>query len=478
MGSASKQPTLSNDQQMMRTIDPDDQTGARSRASSVAKVHTEARHGLLNAEPISSNVSGHSVPDITTSEDTFGDGSSMPLDSLEHVEGRGDVVREESGTIASYANSDITGQPTNSIRQSSRHSTQPVLASDQVPLAATPSSRAATSSNTEGSKVEDSTASTEAGATTHTSAAIYNAAPTPSTSSEAASKKKLPHDPLSTQIVLPKQRSSHHQNRKAEVDDDPNHSEEEAAEDAEDADISKPRKRLPQAMASVDDTVRGRPSLAYQGLLLNADVGQLQPDLVGLSATADYLSQFCILDDATLHKYEQIFAAADRSGSGSLDTKELAAALRTACDKPLTDREMEFVLRVLDLLDATAPKGTKLKQSLNFRLFSVVAALTERVTKLDDKLRHTINTMEFNGLEAKLKTAKDLFYVNDSKREVSCERHSPCWLANHAVQGHITQEQLEVELQAGNLSEAHQNEVGSTTPGTAHFAHQGVCYRS
>ena len=185
------------------------------------------------------------------------------------------------------------------------------------------------------------------------------------------------------------------------------------------------RKAIPQAMASVDDTMRGRPSLAYHGLALDVNMSALQPDLTGLSATADYLSQFCILDEVTLRKYETVFAAADRSGSGTLNTNELAAALRTACDKPLTDREMEFVLRVLDLIDVAGPKDAKLKQSLNFRLFSVVAALTERVTKLDDKLRQTINTMEFNGLEAKLKTAKDLFYVNDSNREVGNARLRP-----------------------------------------------------
>jgi hypothetical protein len=59
-----------------------------------------------------------------------------------------------------------------------------------------------------------------------------------------------------------------------------------------------------------------------------------------------------------------------------------------------------------------------LKQAVGFRVFSIVAALAERVTALDGKLRQNINRLQLNGLEAKLASAKQLFYINDPTRRV------------------------------------------------------------
>merc|ERR1712146_76403 len=39
-------------------------------------------------------------------------------------------------------------------------------------------------------------------------------------------------------------------------------------------------------------------------------------DQAGLAATADYLSQFSMLDTKTTHRYKRIFNAADRRGAG------------------------------------------------------------------------------------------------------------------------------------------------------------------
>ena len=82
------------------------------------------------------------------------------------------------------------------------------------------------------------------------------------------------------------------------------------------------------------------------------------------------------------------------------------------------------------------------KRRISFRLFSVIAALSERVTKLDEVVRRKINKMDYNALEEKLKLARHLFYVNDLRKS-----------------GTISLEALEIEMQAGNLKSSHRKEV-------------------
>jgi hypothetical protein len=84
----------------------------------------------------------------------------------------------------------------------------------------------------------------------------------------------------------------------------------------------------------------------------------------------------------------------------------------------------------------------RLKSRVTFRVFAVVAALSERVSGLDGDVKGLINSLNAKGLEARLKLAKHLFYVNDTSQ-----------------QGSIELDQVEVELHAGNLSDEHRGDV-------------------
>lgn len=77
-------------------------------------------------------------------------------------------------------------------------------------------------------------------------------------------------------------------------------------------------------------------------------------------------------------------------------------------------------------------------------MFAVVAALSERVAALDGDMKGLINSLNFKGLESKLKLAKHMFYVNDTNQL-----------------GTIELDAVEVELHAGNLSDAHRTDVSS-----------------
>lgn len=155
--------------------------------------------------------------------------------------------------------------------------------------------------------------------------------------------------------------------------------------------------------------------------------------------------------------------------------RELCQGLRSVTEDQITKREMDFVIRVLELADDTVcyrAQGVgfffalcdshlllassspflspcaqglakdRLKSRVTFRVFAVVAALSERVSGLDGDVKGLINSLNAKGLEARLKLAKHLFYVNDTSQ-----------------QGSIELDQVEVELHAGNLSDEHRDDV-------------------
>ena len=58
------------------------------------------------------------------------------------------------------------------------------------------------------------------------------------------------------------------------------------------------------------------------------------------------------------------------------------------------------------------------KRRVDLRLFAVIAALSERVVSLDSILKNCIEKMDFGALDVKLRKAKEMFYVNDPRKEV------------------------------------------------------------
>eukprot|EP00730_Choanoeca_flexa_P001338 TRINITY_DN10592_c0_g1_i8.p1 TRINITY_DN10592_c0_g1~~TRINITY_DN10592_c0_g1_i8.p1 ORF type:complete len:1087 (+),score=164.07 TRINITY_DN10592_c0_g1_i8:23-3283(+) len=223
-----------------------------------------------------------------------------------------------------------------------------------------------------------------------------------------------------------------------------------------DVDVGRSRKKLLNPLPALQQELIKMPTskrmprlLASEEALDVVQESEEEPELDELeyvSSTAGYLSQVTLIDERVEQRYKTVFDKADKRQTGALNEKQLSMALRSVCRPPLSDKETEFVLRVLDLMEAQG-----LKRDVDFKLFTIVAALAERVTKLDDMIKDDIKQIRFDGLDARLKTALDLFYLND-----------------HQHKGYISKEQLSVEFTAGSLTEAHQAELIS------HFKKQGI----
>ncbi|EDV22378.1 uncharacterized protein TRIADDRAFT_58917 [Trichoplax adhaerens] len=114
----------------------------------------------------------------------------------------------------------------------------------------------------------------------------------------------------------------------------------------------------------------------------------------------------------------------------SLTLKQLGSALKTVNRNLISEKEIDFVKQILDL------PGRK---KLNFKLFTLVAALSEKVVALDGVVKNMINKLTFDALDVKLQKCKELFYLLD---EDNFNRPS----------GVVTLDNLAIELAAGGLS--------------------------
>ena len=68
---------------------------------------------------------------------------------------------------------------------------------------------------------------------------------------------------------------------------------------------------------------------------------------------------------------------------------------------------------VLNLVDAPLVHVDRGRRCVDFRLFSVVAALSEAVVALDAHTRNCLEKLELHALNVKLQQAKNLFYCFD-----------------------------------------------------------------
>lgn len=113
-------------------------------------------------------------------------------------------------------------------------------------------------------------------------------------------------------------------------------------------------------------------------------------------------------------------------------------ALRGVNNK-LTDAEEEYLYRILELTGYSVTKGA------DFKLFSVLAALSQKISSLDNWMRNQIGKMDFQMLEMKTFMCKTLWECN----------------VDHET-NKIPLEQLCVDLRAGGISLEHEDEVRRT----------------
>ncbi|RUS83453.1 hypothetical protein EGW08_008769 [Elysia chlorotica] len=80
-----------------------------------------------------------------------------------------------------------------------------------------------------------------------------------------------------------------------------------------------------------------------------------------------------------------------------MNLEEVEDALQQINNHLLTDKEFFFLYNILNL-----PR----REKINFRLFSIIAALSEKVTQLDPVIRKLINNFNYNALDVKMEKCK------------------------------------------------------------------------
>ncbi|XP_078327309.1 uncharacterized protein LOC111103095 isoform X5 [Crassostrea virginica] len=157
----------------------------------------------------------------------------------------------------------------------------------------------------------------------------------------------------------------------------------------------------------------------------------------GVPSFEDYgfLSKYCIFNRGMLEMYKRTFDVVDDECKGWLNGIEAMIALRGVNNR-LTMQEEEYLYRILEITGYNISKGA------DFKLFSVLAALSHRISSVDDWMKLLIDTMDFRTLEMKTFMCKTLWECNVDKET-----------------NRISLDQLCIELRAGGISEKHEREV-------------------
>ncbi|XP_028396959.1 uncharacterized protein LOC114520825 [Dendronephthya gigantea] len=129
----------------------------------------------------------------------------------------------------------------------------------------------------------------------------------------------------------------------------------------------------------------------------------------------DFLDKYCIVRQSESIIYKNVFEKFDEDKDGFLWPEEVLEALENVNSKLLTDSHLSYVFRVLEQCDCHADIG------IGFRLFSVIAALSQRVASLNDKMKKLIAKCDFKTLDCTLDRVKMLFecYVNKETMSIS-----------------------------------------------------------
>lgn len=148
-----------------------------------------------------------------------------------------------------------------------------------------------------------------------------------------------------------------------------------------------------------------------------------------------FLSKYCIFTKGNIEMYRHAFDAVDDNGVGWLEGEDVMIALRGVNNR-LTEAEEEYLYRVLELT------GFRITHGADFKMFSVLAALSQKISALDHWMKNLIGHMDFKALEMKMFKCKTLWECNVDKETNS-----------------ISIDQLCVELRAGGVSWEHEMEV-------------------
>ncbi|XP_050392115.2 uncharacterized protein LOC126810848 [Patella vulgata] len=149
----------------------------------------------------------------------------------------------------------------------------------------------------------------------------------------------------------------------------------------------------------------------------------------------DFLAKYCIFDKINRNIIQHVFDTVDEKKCGWLDCTETMVALRSINNK-LTYTEEEYLYRVIEMT------GYKVTHGADFKLFSILAALSTKISSLDSWMKNILGNMDFKTLEMKLFMCKTLWECNVDKETTT-----------------IPLEQLMIELRAGGVSFEHECQV-------------------
>lgn len=150
----------------------------------------------------------------------------------------------------------------------------------------------------------------------------------------------------------------------------------------------------------------------------------------------DFVSHYRLVDPNKIEGYARAFVVEDDNMDQVLSYQESRTALNgISTIQQMTAKQLEYVLKVLNLDDAT---------QVTFRMFAVISALCERVTSMDSICKHLLEICDLLDIQRKMGLYKAMFYCN-----VESDRTS----------NFIKADSLRIELIAGGLNWKQQEHV-------------------
>ncbi|XP_036365532.1 uncharacterized protein LOC115219818 isoform X2 [Octopus sinensis] len=150
-----------------------------------------------------------------------------------------------------------------------------------------------------------------------------------------------------------------------------------------------------------------------------------------------FLAKYCIFNKESWDVYRRIFEMGDADKKGWLTTEEMLLGLRSI-NSQLTAPKEEYLCRIIEMT------GYSIEDGADFQLFAILAALSNRITSLDDWMKNIVDRFDYQLLDMKTFKCKTLWECN-----VDPDTHK------------ISLDQLCVDLKAGGVSLSHEEEVRS-----------------
>ncbi|XP_033113993.1 trichohyalin-like isoform X1 [Anneissia japonica] len=155
-------------------------------------------------------------------------------------------------------------------------------------------------------------------------------------------------------------------------------------------------------------------------------------------SSIDYISHFRLVEKRKLDPFGKAFVVEDDDFNCVINLNELKGAIEGIPTlQTLKPKQLEYALKVLNIDEHSM---------ITFKMFAVMAALSERMCTMDSFSQHLIDISDLMDIERKMELYKAMFYCN-----VNSERSD----------NHITAESLHIELRAGGLNRAQEEYIMS-----------------